>query len=240
MTDGCSKLEDPSSIGPRPTPSPARGEGKAPATTIGLVSGTAVDLLAPDWREIMPSDVAYGLSQIRRWNGQARRPISVAEHSILVAKLVPGKHRLAALLHDAHEAIFGDIATPVANALVFRGGPRVKRAIDEIKRALDAAIARAMIEAFAPAGAVEVEGAEREAWWLAADMRADAVKAADAQALRYEGAVRRRGSLQKLDAFGECAARHLAPYAPDEGEMAARWLGDVKALTAARFAGGAA
>ena len=66
--------------------------------------------------------VAHALAQINRFTGHASRPYSVAEHSLLVCDIVAstglGCHaQMAALLHDAHEAITGDVATPVKWAL---------------------------------------------------------------------------------------------------------------------------
>lgn len=63
--------------------------------------------------------VAHSLACINRFTGHAVRPVSVAEHSLLVCDIVErelhlGIHaQLAALLHDAHECITNDVATPV-------------------------------------------------------------------------------------------------------------------------------
>jgi len=207
------------------------------STMAGTVSGKLVDLLAPNWQDIDVGDLAHGLSLLRRWAGQTRRPISVVEHSLLVACLSPSSFHLAALLHDAHEALFGDLPSPAARALDALVGGRVAWAIEEIKYRLDVAIARAALEAFAPASRefAASGGLAEHARWIAADMRSEAVKSADLLALRYEAAVRRRDSLQHLDAFGETAARNIPPCAPDDGELAAQWLAEVKALTRARF-----
>lgn len=87
--------------------------------------GRAVDLLDPKVEQISARDIAHALSRINRFNGYTiGEPWSVAQHSMLVESLLP-EHagpelRLAALLHDAHEAYLGDIATPVASAIVHR------------------------------------------------------------------------------------------------------------------------
>jgi len=46
-------------------------------------------------------------------------PYSVAQHSVMVAELLPADHRLRAygLLHDAHEAWTGDISSPMKRML---------------------------------------------------------------------------------------------------------------------------
>lgn len=62
--------------------------------------------------------IAHQLAQINRFTGAAYRPYSVAEHSLLCADLaqeagLPPVVQLCCLLHDAHEAITGDMASPV-------------------------------------------------------------------------------------------------------------------------------
>lgn len=63
-------------------------------------------------------DIAHALAQINRFTGHARRPYSVAEHSLLAAQIArelgygPAV-QLAALMHDAHEAYTGDVSSPV-------------------------------------------------------------------------------------------------------------------------------
>jgi hypothetical protein len=64
-------------------------------------------------------EIAHSLATINRYTGHALRPISVAEHSLLVAEIIEqvfglGVHaQLAGLMHDAHEVAAGDTATPV-------------------------------------------------------------------------------------------------------------------------------
>lgn len=66
--------------------------------------------------------IAHSLAQINRFTGHAVRPYSVAEHSVLVCDIVagmglgPGAQR-AALMHDAHECLCGDVASPIKWAL---------------------------------------------------------------------------------------------------------------------------
>jgi hypothetical protein len=58
-------------------------------------------------------DIAHGLAYQCRFNGQTNRFYSVAQHSCMVAELVPKQYKLAALLHDASEAYLGDIVKPL-------------------------------------------------------------------------------------------------------------------------------
>ena len=87
-------------------------------------NGNEVDLVYPRPQVMVLADVAHSLAQINRFTGHARRPYSVAEHSLLVLGIVEhlfapaSVHlRLAALMHDAHEAYTGDMATPIKRAV---------------------------------------------------------------------------------------------------------------------------
>lgn len=77
--------------------------------------------------------VATSLSRLNRFLGYTLSGYSVAQHSVLVSQLVKTDSpqvRLAALLHDAHESIIGDITSPVKAAL--RGCHELKRLEDEV------------------------------------------------------------------------------------------------------------
>lgn len=58
-------------------------------------------------------DIAHGLAYQCRFNGQTREFYSVAQHSLMVASLVPPAWARAALLHDAAEAYLGDMVKPL-------------------------------------------------------------------------------------------------------------------------------
>ncbi|MFC5302675.1 hydrolase [Azospira restricta] len=68
---------------------------------------------APSIDDVHIEDIAHGLAFQCRFNGQTRAFYSVAQHSLLVAGLVPARLRLAALLHDAAEAYLGDMVKPL-------------------------------------------------------------------------------------------------------------------------------
>ncbi len=108
-------------------------------------SGRMVPLNAPTVDHIHLPDIARALARLPRFNGHTLRPWSVADHSLLVLELVgtdaPAETRLAALLHDAHEAYLGDITTPVAAAI---RGTRDACPIDGLKVLFDTAIAAAL------------------------------------------------------------------------------------------------
>lgn len=77
-------------------------------------------------------DIAHGLAFQCRFNGQTSEFFSIAQHSLIVADLVPAHLRLAALLHDASEAYLGDVVKPLKALL-----PNFK----EIERRVEDAIA---------------------------------------------------------------------------------------------------
>lgn len=159
-------------------------------TVFRTVSGVNVDLLAPDWRDFDLAEIAGALARINSYAGHARRPVSVAQHSLLVGELVNPRWRLPALLHDAHEAFLGDWTRPGIEALVARGGDAMRAAILRVRRPLDVAMARAVLEA---SGAVCVHGLAAEAMALADRMTSVEVVAADDEAFRLEDALRGAG-----------------------------------------------
>jgi uncharacterized protein len=80
--------------------------------------GNEVDLRYPQVQTITLADISHHLAQINRYTGACRRPYSVAEHSLLVLEIVERvmpldvHGRMAALMHDAHEAYTQDLSTP--------------------------------------------------------------------------------------------------------------------------------
>lgn len=86
-------------------------------------TGRAFRFDAPYDLEIDIKDIARPLSRLPRFNGHTNSLLSVAEHSMavhwLVKKYNPDNHLLQmhALMHDAHEAFFGDIISPLKRYL---------------------------------------------------------------------------------------------------------------------------
>lgn len=107
---------------------------------IQTLKGRAFDLLEPDPSKLDIEEIAHSLSLICRFNGHVRRFMSVAQHSVVVARLIEamgdGEHRNSrvaydGLMHDATEAYVGDMAQPLKALL-----PEYKRIENSIADAI--------------------------------------------------------------------------------------------------------
>lgn len=107
-----------------------------------LASGNYIDLAAPDARSIQFMDIAYGLSNLCRYNGQTGKTFySVAEHAVLTAwRLERLRYDvdvvLAGLHHDDAEGLTGDITRPVKKLLDDAFSPVEIAAMDATVQAL--------------------------------------------------------------------------------------------------------
>lgn len=84
-------------------------------------TGHTFDLLRPEPEDIRPLDIAVALCRQPRFCGHTLVPYSVADHSVNVASVLPKKHKLAALLHDASEAYICDLNRQVKHLGSFGG-----------------------------------------------------------------------------------------------------------------------
>jgi hypothetical protein len=80
-------------------------------------SGRVFPLRDPRPDDVDPRDLAHALSHLCRFGGHAREFYSVAQHCLLVSRLVPPEFALAGLLHDAAEAYLGDVVSPLKGEL---------------------------------------------------------------------------------------------------------------------------
>lgn len=119
---------------------------------IQTYSGGAFPLLTPGPEHVHLRDISEALAKLCRFTGHTRWPYSVAQHSLYVADLVRAYGRIDAepyaLLHDAHEAYVGDVATPMKRALDALGresagrptNPSASSALDRLVDPIDRAI----------------------------------------------------------------------------------------------------
>jgi len=98
-------------------------------TWMQTASGQAFDLVNPSADDVnFDLDVIPALARIPRFTGHvAAGPYSVAQHCVEGAHAIMRETRrrdiaAAFLLHDAHEAYTGDIATPMAEAIAACSG----------------------------------------------------------------------------------------------------------------------
>ncbi|QDT94188.1 HD domain-containing protein [Gimesia algae] len=84
-------------------------------------SGVEFNLTNIDSTQIDINDIAHHLSLINRFAGAMEVPYSVAQHSVIVSRIVHPRFALPALLHDAAEAYIGDISAPVKKLLLMHG-----------------------------------------------------------------------------------------------------------------------
>lgn len=76
-------------------------------------SGHIIDLNDLNVWDINLFDIAHALAMQCRFNGHCARFYSVAEHCVLVSKLVSPEYALSGLLHDAAEAYICDVPRPI-------------------------------------------------------------------------------------------------------------------------------
>jgi len=76
-------------------------------------TGRAFWPLDPRPEEIDRADIAHALSLLCRYGGHVRRFYSVAEHCVLMSRVVAPEYALWALLHDAAEAYMVDLPRPL-------------------------------------------------------------------------------------------------------------------------------
>lgn len=134
---------------------------------IETITGEMFDYSAP---KVNIMDVAHGLAYTCRFGGHVRRFYSVAEHSVLVTRIVEKLNpdlAVAALWHDAHEAYTGDLPSPFKKIVG-----------DEYK-----AIAAAIDESVAEVAGVTVE-----------ELHHPLVKVADNLAVAYEASQLKGGN----------------------------------------------
>lgn len=106
-----------------------------PGPWIQLSNGRPFYFRAPSPALITPAVLGGSLSKLCRFTGHSAAFYSVAQHSVLVSKLVPREFALVGLLHDAAEAFIGDMSSPLKSLM----GPE----FHQIEARISAAVAQA-------------------------------------------------------------------------------------------------
>ncbi len=97
-----------------------------------IYSGKKFWTLDPRPEEVDIDDIAHSLALQCRFNGHTTAFYSIAQHSVLVSRIVNPTQALAALFHDASETYTGDLIAPLKRFL-----PPVFK---EIERKIESAI----------------------------------------------------------------------------------------------------
>lgn len=91
-------------------------------------SGDYFSFTSPENYHFEIKTIAHALSHLCRFTGHTSEFYSVAQHSVLVSRLLPPKMQLAGLLHDAAEAFLGDMTKPLKN--MFPEFSRIEKSIE--------------------------------------------------------------------------------------------------------------
>jgi len=82
------------------------------------ITGKLIDVPNIQVNDIDVYDIAHGLSMLTvRFHGQTEKGISCAQHSVMVAALVPKAEQMAALFHDGSDPYLNDLAKPIKKLL---------------------------------------------------------------------------------------------------------------------------
>ncbi len=111
----------------------------APGPYLQTVSGRWVNPFDPDPAQLDAGDIARALANQCRFGGHSRAFYSVAQHSVIVSRLVEegggdAEDVFAALMHDAAEAYLGDMPHPLKHRSPL--GAAFKDAEDHLEHAL--------------------------------------------------------------------------------------------------------
>lgn len=107
---------------------------------IWAYEGMELHILEPDEHSVQPEIVAPSLAHVTRWNGHARSHYSVAQHQVIASYLSKPEKALELAVHDVHEAITGDISSPMKKVIQDLAGWKllkmIERGIDKVVEAV--------------------------------------------------------------------------------------------------------
>jgi hypothetical protein len=84
---------------------------------IWTVSSRKIHLLRPTRDEIWFPDIATALSHVCRFGGQLKQHYSVAQHCVVMSRLVTPEAAVWALMHDSAEGYLGDVVYPLKHSI---------------------------------------------------------------------------------------------------------------------------
>ena len=113
----------------------------SPGPYLQTVSGRWVNPFDPDPEQLDAGDIARALANVCRFGGHTRAFYSVAQHSVIVSRIVEERggdaaDAFAALMHDATEAYLGDMPHPIKHRSAL--GAAFREAEKELERAIQA------------------------------------------------------------------------------------------------------
>jgi uncharacterized protein len=92
---------------------PIEEGGRGGSGWLNTYTGRKFFPLDPDRDQIDIRDIAHALAAKNRYAGMTASPFSVAQHSVILSRLVSRENSLWALLHDASEAYLPDVPRPL-------------------------------------------------------------------------------------------------------------------------------
>lgn len=98
------------------TPPASMREADRRGGCVRTASGRYCSVTDPSPEDLVLGDIAHALAQINRYTGHAPYPFSVAQHSLIVSRLVPPPDALDGLFHDATEAYLADVNRPLKHS----------------------------------------------------------------------------------------------------------------------------
>lgn len=191
---------------------------------VQTVSGVPFDLLAPRAADVRIEDVCEQLSKIARYSGATMGPraYSVAQHSVLVQAILKGWYaspelQREGLLHDAAEAYYGDITSPVQRAMRVLHDEMVGRVLEAVlSRVTDIDLAASLV--------VAIREACADPALVSLKKRVDPVVRAALGLPVAESTLVRRADLvalaiERRDVMADCARDWLLPERADTADL---------------------
>lgn len=118
--------------------------------------GRLFPLINPTPADVDPYDLAEHLGKVNRFVGATDQPYSVAQHSVLVASLLPPEEQAYGLMHDSPEAYTNDDSKPKKEAVAL-----ISQDAYCVLHGIDAGIERAIFQRFGLAWPMPAEIKQR-------------------------------------------------------------------------------